>query len=82
MINTLNSTFTVGHSRVHDLTTRMLQTVGEEPVGEVILASAMALGRLMSREVLSEEKEILFVQDVVAWAGSYLGTPTEKAAMN
>lgn len=60
-------------AEVQDTSLDLMRVMEEDGVtiGVAVASMSLAIGRLMSPDVLSEEKEIKFVQDILEWASMY-----------
>ena len=67
-------TFALPARRVHELSLGVLDYLGDASVEEGIAALALSIGRVMSPKQLSQLEEKEFVQGILEWAGSYIGT--------
>jgi len=63
----------ISYIKADELAIRMMTAIGEERTGDAVAATALLLGRLMSPTMLNDEQEVAFSQDVLEWAGTYIG---------
>lgn len=67
---------TANYGKVHDLAQTILGALQEQDttIGYGRLACALALGRLATvGDVLDDDTEIKFIEDVSEWVGMYFG---------
>lgn len=67
-------------ARTHELSLILLDALHREetPVGYGLLACALTFGRLLNPTTrLSDDEEIAFVQDLMAYGGAYWGDHAE-----